>query len=265
MARATATCSCRKCGGTFEKWTTKHNRREADAWEEWAVANFDLCPACYRQEQREAEEAAGLIAEIRLDDTAALLKGKAEAAIIVTGCGYQYREQLKGLGYRYTEDIPSPKTGLGGLLDDLLAAPKKYWAKRISPDDLEPAAAEIEALGGKCKAPSEEDLRAYAYVLAEGIKRRKAREAAEAEQESKVAAALEALGPCPEYPEDVATILNAGRWNGKVYGRKGGWSVYVSDNKQALTDVQKEALEATQEARAEWRAKKAAAEAEARA
>lgn len=119
--------------------------------------------------------------------------------------------------------------------------------------------------GGKCKAPSEEDLRAYAYVLAEGIKRRKAREAAEAEQESKVAAALEALGPCPEYPEDVATILNAGRWNGKVYGRKGGWSVYVSGNKQALTDVQKEALEATQEARAEWRAKKAAAEAEARA
>ena len=102
-------------------------------------------------------------------------------------------------------------------------------------------------------------------MLAEGIKRRKAREAAEAEQESKVAAALEALGPCPEYPEDVATILNAGRWNGKVYGRKGGWSVYVSGNKQALTDVQKEALEATQEARAEWRAKKAAAEAEARA
>ena len=183
----------------------------------------------------------------------------------MTGCGYQYREQLKGLGYRYTEDVPSSKNGLGGLLDDLLHAPKKYWAKQISPDDLESAAAEIEALGGKCKAPSEEDQRAYAYVLAEGIKRRKAREAAEAEQEAKVAAALEALGPCPEYPEDVATILNAGRWNGKVYGRKGGWSVYVSGNKQALTDVQKEALEATQEARAEWRAKKAAAEAEARA
>lgn len=154
MAKATATCTCRKCGSNFEKTATKQNRREADAWEEWAKANFDLCPECYKAEQRAAEEAAGLIAEIRLDDTVALVKGRAEAAITVTSCGYQYREQLRALGYRYTEDVPSDKSGLGGLLSDLLSAPKKYWAKRIGPDDFESAANEIHALGGKCTLPS---------------------------------------------------------------------------------------------------------------
>ena len=63
----------------------------------------------------------------------------------------------------------------------------------------------------------------------------------------------------------MAAILAGGRWNGKVYGRKGNWSIYISGDKQALTDAQKDALVATQEARAEWRAKKAAAEAEAKA
>lgn len=265
MAKATAVCTCKKCGETFTKTTTKNNRRDANAWEEWAVANYDLCPDCYKQEQREAEEAAGLIAEIRLDDTTALLKGKAEAVIVVVGCGHQYKDQLKGLGYRYTEDVPSAKAGLGGLLDDLLSAPKKYWAKRIAPDDFEAAANEIVALGGQCKAPSAYDLQMYGTVLREGKKHQAEKSAAAAEAEAKVAAALEALGPCPEYPEDVAAIINAGRWNGKVYGRKGNWSIYIGGNKQPLTDAQKEVLVATQEARQEWRAKKAAAEAEARA
>lgn len=264
MAKATVVCTCRKCGSTFEKWATKRNRKEADAWEEWAKTNFDLCPECYKAEQRAAEEAVGLIAEIRLDDTVALVKGQAEAAIVVVGCGYQYREQLRALGYRYTSDVPSDKSGLGGLLDDFLREPKKYWAKRIGPDDFEAAANEIHALGGKCTLPSKADLQAYAYVLQEGVSHRQAKEAAEADREAKVAAAVEALGLCPEYPEDVAAILGGGRWNGKIYGKAGSWAIYISGDKCLLTDAQKASLESTQAARREWRAKKAAAEEEAR-
>lgn len=57
MARAKATCTCSKCGGTFEK--VKYNcanRSDADRWEAWAVEYFDTCPDCWKQEQKEASE-----------------------------------------------------------------------------------------------------------------------------------------------------------------------------------------------------------------
>lgn len=64
MAKATAICTCRKCGAKFEKYTTKTTRREADSWVEWAERTFDLCPDCEREERaeqlKEQSEAAGL-------------------------------------------------------------------------------------------------------------------------------------------------------------------------------------------------------------
>lgn len=259
MAKATATCTCRKCGKTFEKSTTKRNRREADAWEEWAKSHYDLCPSCYGQEQKEAEKAAGLTAEIRLDDTAAWTAGKAEAVCVVTGCGYEYREQLKALGYRYT-DVPSGKKGLAGLLADSIGSPKKYWAKRTTLDGINATAAEIIALGGRCQVPSEYDLLMFDIMLQEGAKHQAAESTAAAQKQAEMDAALEALGPCPEYPDDIAAILK-GRWNGKVYGNPGAWRIYVSGKETALTDDQKERLEGTREARCAWRDQKAAIEA----
>lgn len=62
MAKATAECTCRKCGGEFTKVTYKQNRRLADEWEEWAPTYFDLCGDCYKEEQDQeiAERAEGL-------------------------------------------------------------------------------------------------------------------------------------------------------------------------------------------------------------
>ena len=51
MAKATAICTCRKCGAKFEKYTTKATRREADSWVEWAERTFSLCPDCEREER----------------------------------------------------------------------------------------------------------------------------------------------------------------------------------------------------------------------
>lgn len=56
MAKATAICTCKHCGETFEKVAIKRNRREADSWEQWAADAFDVCPECERK-QREEEVA----------------------------------------------------------------------------------------------------------------------------------------------------------------------------------------------------------------
>ncbi len=53
MAKATAHCTCERCGSEFIKEKTCHNRREADDYEAWAERNITVCPECYRTEMAE--------------------------------------------------------------------------------------------------------------------------------------------------------------------------------------------------------------------
>ena len=71
MAKATAICTCKKCGATFEKTTVKRNRREADSWEEWAVNTFDTCPECEHEEN--AKRAAAIAEEAKNNGLPALI------------------------------------------------------------------------------------------------------------------------------------------------------------------------------------------------
>lgn len=47
MAKATAICTCHKCGAEFIRTAIKRNSREAEEWSRWASVNFDLCAECY--------------------------------------------------------------------------------------------------------------------------------------------------------------------------------------------------------------------------
>ena len=46
MILARATCTCKRCGKTFERKTRWWNDQKAREWEEWAVKNITLCPEC---------------------------------------------------------------------------------------------------------------------------------------------------------------------------------------------------------------------------
>lgn len=56
MAKATAHCTCKKCGAKFEREKICYNRDEADRWEAWATDYFDLCGTCYGEEQKARRE-----------------------------------------------------------------------------------------------------------------------------------------------------------------------------------------------------------------
>lgn len=61
MAKATAICTCEKCGNTFKREKICYNRAEANSFEVWAVANCTECPDCYKerkQAERETENKA---------------------------------------------------------------------------------------------------------------------------------------------------------------------------------------------------------------
>lgn len=60
MAKATATCVCKKCGKEFVKSAYNFsNRRAADEWEAWAVDNFTLCPDCEAEAAQEKAASKG--------------------------------------------------------------------------------------------------------------------------------------------------------------------------------------------------------------
>lgn len=247
MARATVICTCTKCGASFEKTTIKHNRREANSWENWAEDHFKLCPDCERQAKWEREKAKGLIVEFRLDSNTAALKGEFSCVAVVTNCGYEYKDQLKALGYRWVDNVPCRHPG---ELGNDLHHGQRCWAKRVARDGITAACNEIVAIGGTCVVPPDDEKQLYAELLADGKKEAEIRR-------ERYAAALEQLGPKPEYPQDVAAIFAGGRWNGKIYGRPGNWSVYIDGEKRAMTNAQKQAMEEIDRARAEWEARKA--------
>jgi len=58
MAKAIATCTCSRCGASFERSSIQRNRTEADSWEAWAKRNFTLCGACWMADQEAAEAEA---------------------------------------------------------------------------------------------------------------------------------------------------------------------------------------------------------------
>lgn len=246
MARATAICTCRKCGAKFEKATTMRNRRDANIWESWAEDHFDLCPDCDRQARWEREKANGLIVKFCLDYDAAI-NGKFACVAVVTNCGYDYKEQLKDLGYIWVNNRPGHNPGdLGNVLYD----GQRCWAKRVARDGITAACNEIVAIGGTCVVPPDDEKQLYAELLADGKKKAEIRR-------ERYAAALEQLGPKPEYPQDVADIFSGGHWNGTFYGGPGNWSVYINGEKRALTDEQKRAKKKIGKARAEWNARAA--------
>lgn len=46
MILAHATCTCKRCGKTFERESRWWNDQKAREWEEWAAKNITLCPEC---------------------------------------------------------------------------------------------------------------------------------------------------------------------------------------------------------------------------
>lgn len=64
MAKATAICTCAKCGKDYTVTKICYNRAEADRWEIWAKDHYNECPDCHKaQKQAERDEENRIAAE----------------------------------------------------------------------------------------------------------------------------------------------------------------------------------------------------------
>ena len=110
MAIATATCTCATCGKTFEVRAQKQNRRDADAWEIWAVDHLDECTDCYkaRRSRERDENHARAAAEAQEMGWPVLTGSEKQIAWANT-----LREEIIGKLNDYLEDAEAdPKTDL---------------------------------------------------------------------------------------------------------------------------------------------------------
>lgn len=258
MAKATAQCKCKICGESFIRTKICRNRTDADSWEDWAIANFDLCSQCYTKQQNEIEKAKGLYVDIRLNSQSAYLENAYPIAIIFGGDTMPYKDTIKTLNARYTDDYPAE-----GMLGDLLMArpPKLRWVLYCKIDDLQSKIDLVESIGAKINSfPSETDLALFKQVLNNAQKERARKEK---EKQEAMQAELETIGEIPSWPKDILEMWPDGaKWNGKFYGRPGRWSVYFSGEKVELTDEQKSVMDEVAAKRSEWRKKKNAIEKE---
>lgn len=229
MAKATAICTCAECGTTFEKSTTKSNRREADNWESWAISNYTQCPQCWGKEQRQKEIETPLTLNVAInpyDTTTPII-------LSFSGNTIPQKDSIKALGYFWNE---MPMTGFFGALS--MSKPKKCWNKQITVEALENELKAVEALKPILNNKvTDIDLITYRQIKSDADKK-------ESEKAEKLAQIEKPV--CPE-------VLKGCTWNQTIYGKKGNYNFYSNNQKISITDSQKEEIEKYLIAKAEYK------------
>ena len=141
MAKARAICTCKTCGGTFEKTADKRNRSECDSWEHWAVENFTECPSCYGRRMREAERSTPVYVELTATPYTK------EFNLILRGNTYPFKDTAKHMGFRWMEE---PVSGALGILS--MKAPRKAWVYTCKEDGLAAISEKISSAGLEIKS-----------------------------------------------------------------------------------------------------------------
>lgn len=247
MPTEIAKCTCDTCGAKFTRQLSESGSgasarlREKIAWAE--SGGINECSDCYKARRRKEAEAAGLTCDIRLGR---VMDTEVRIYAVFGGDSYAQKDALKAAGCRYTDNYPT-----GKALSDLigLAAPPKAWVLvGTDPDEVIDRAKALRP--AKITLPDETDLAVWSSFRASVLAMRQEREAKLREQ-------LDALGPIPAWPESVAAKWPDGaQWNGKIYGRSGGYSIYLAGNKVSLSDEEAAAMQAALEAREAWRVEK---------
>lgn len=222
MARAIAKCTCKTCGKEFE--FVKHdfaNRRAADEWTAWAEANITQCYECRKKEDDLKKKRSPLTVQASIGNVTE--NGVEILLTLISDNTYQRKDEIKSAGFKWIDGrwvFPIIITSANEIKSALSDATSK----------LESSLGMLKKCGRLNKNELESKLNIY--------------------QKNKTE--LKNMGQRPEFSAEIQKILNGGRWNGKVYGKVGNYSIYLSRNEVRLTDEQAKSIQHVLNARAEW-------------
>lgn len=179
----------------------------------WYESNV-VCPECYKLQKQQEAQAKGLELHVEINP----IDLNTPIVIYFDGDTMPHKDDIKALGYRWGY---KPVSGLAGLFG--AQKPSKVWSKCIAINELESALKQAEPLQPKVINNIRAiDMAAYRDYSA---------------KHSATQAKIDAI-PKPKCPD----IINGKRWNGKVYGKSGHYTIYLDGVKRDITDDERDSL-----------------------
>lgn len=231
MAKVRLIVTCSECGEKFIFTDKCRNIEEARKREEWAKTAVDLCPKCYaRSIDANKEFSFGFtpLPYVDPDD------GSIMVSIWFEGDTKPHKDEIKALGGYLWGERRTAQDAFS------LAKPPLCWSKVIKLDELSEEIEKARSVGATQIVP-EDNLFAMAHFKIAQIEQEKWRE-----KHRQIAAIKK-----PEAPD----VLKGHRWNQKIYGRAGSYSVYLDGKRENLTDDEAKKIEAYLQEKEEYRAK----------
>lgn len=183
---------------------------------------YGLCKACYKKKMEEKAKAEGLVFNATvlpwIDDK----NGNIKLNVWFSGDTKPHKDDIKAIGGYYWNERETTEDEIEG--ERLLLC----WNKVINMDDLEEEIEKAISIGAT-KTVSKEDLfKTLYYRIA--LRKQKAWQ----ERKRKIAEI-----PKPGVPE----MLKNCKWNQKIYGKSGNYSIYPNGEKVMITNEQAEEIE----------------------
>ena len=193
-----------------------------------------LCKECYKKQMQQKEEAEGLIFNATVlpyidDDDGNILLN-----VWFSGNTKPYKDDIKSLGgYRWSERESA---------DDFFSVnkPPMCWSKIIKLDDIKEEVTKATSIGAD-NVISDSGLFAMVHYQIALEKQKEWRE-----KKDKIAKIEKPS--CPP-------VIKGHKWNQKIYGKSGNYSIYPDGEKVSITDEEAEEIKLYLVAKAEYKKK----------
>ena len=247
MAKYSYPYACGHGTGTVTLYGKTSDRERKLAWYEQNM----VCPDCYKAKKSAENEAAEQVATIKYR----LGGGAPVFSVIVHGKIQANKDALKGIGFYLDYDEAE---GLRGFL--ATKEPPKAWQKTFEARSEKELLEQVEAIINELAPLGYQFKDTPSNLIDMGMLFQQWQEIAKKETEKQ--ANKPPYNGCFEFlkkrhGDDYAKRERAGGnpWNGKIYGKKGGYNYYIDDTRYSMTDEQRAEIVKYQTAMSEWREK----------
>lgn len=191
------------------------------------------CPQCWGESKRAAEALKPITMTIRANGLDTDLNGNLLAEIILTGGTINRKDEIKQLGYTWTEER-------GGVMDYFSTQkPNLAWIKRVPIAELEMTHATAIQLQADAKQLGAAIVGKIGPMDLAMIAERSKEQKAEAEGKELLEKKIAEIAK-PQRPACHPWAKNPkGKWNKTYYGSdRSGWSYYIDGDKHNLTNAE---------------------------
>lgn len=234
MAKYTYQYACGHGTGVVSLFGKNAERERKLAW----YADNMVCPDCYKLQKQQEDNEAEKVAVIKYRTADIPL-----FSVIVHGQIEQNKESLKALGFSLEEDYEAGILGMLSMKKPPLAWQRTFQAKNEAEllENIQKVASDIIPLGYQFKDEPVNvlDLNFLKFQW-QKIAEREATKPKE--------------NGCYDFMKE-RHGKDLRSWNGKIYGKKGGYNYYINNVKFDMTDEQQQAIETYRTAMREWKEK----------